>query len=95
MSHTDPSFIPMLDWYGVWPSHRKEEDDGGVWSQDPPRGVALLLEPARKTDVFFADDHHLGALFVDPAAPLEERYKAIAPRGRYYRYRAKVFAVAY
>ena len=149
---------PFLDWYGIWPSHRKREEDGTIWSQDPPRGVKLSIEPARKSEVFFAKErpwekeanlnihtmlyengryrlwygvskiediarnyvcyaesedgvtwerpepglveyerstrnniiaegnaHHLGALFVDPSAPAQERYKAIAPKGRYYR----------
>ena len=33
-----PQLTPFLDWYGIWPSHRKLEDDGTVWSQDPPQG---------------------------------------------------------
>ena len=149
---------PILDWYGIWPSHRKQEDDGSLWSQDPPQGVALRVQPARWSDVFLtpetlweqdanlrihtvlhdggryrlwygvtgvedptrswvcyaesddgfgwqrpdlglvdfagssrnnilcnAQDHHVGAVFTDPSAPADERYKAIAPRGRYYR----------
>jgi len=155
---SDPILKPFLDWYGIWPSHRKEEDDGRVWSQDPPQGVQLTIEPAHKSEVFFAGEHpwereanlgivtvlheagryrlwyaaskvadpaasyvcyaesddglawqrpelglceyegsarnnilccgrdlHLGSVFMDPSAPPEERYKAIAPRGRYYR----------
>ena len=149
---------PFLDWYGIWPSHRKLEEDGTIWSQDPPRGVRLSIEPAKKTNEFFTKErpweknarihvntvlyedgryrfwygatkvedtarsyvcyaesedgfewkrpelglveyegsnrnniiseggaHYLGAIFVDPSAPAEERYKAIAPGGRYYR----------
>ena len=48
----EPVPKPFLDWYGVWASHRKLEGDGTVWSQDPPRGVGLTLELARKSDVF-------------------------------------------
>ncbi len=41
---------PFLDWYGIWPSHRKLEDDGTVWSQDPPQGIELVPERARKSE---------------------------------------------
>lgn len=150
--------VPFLDWYGIFASHRKLEADGTVWSQEPPQGVRLRVEPGIKSPVFFvperpwemeanlhvntvlregglyrlwygasnaqdvtrsftcyaeSDDgfswrrpdlglveyegsrrnnilceehtHHLGAVFVDPSAPEGQRYKAIAPRGRYYR----------
>jgi len=146
---------PFLDWYGVWPSHRKLEKDGTIWSQDPPAGIKLSITPARKSDVFFKKERPwevgsnlhvntiiyedgiyrlwygvskedgsyvcyaeskdgfdwrrpdlglieyegskrnnilstgeksgLGSIFVDPSAPAEERYKAIAPQGIYYR----------
>jgi hypothetical protein len=149
---------PILDWYGIWASHRKSEPDGAVWSQDPPQGVRITLEAAEKSPIFFlkerswekeanlhintvlcenglyrlwygvakvadpakryvcyaesgdgfswerpelglvaysgstrnnilcaGETHHLGAIFVDPSAPQEERYKGIAPKGRYYR----------
>ena len=149
---------PFVDWYGIFASHRKEEADGRVWSQEPPRGVKLRVEPAEKSAVFFdeerpweqqarphintmlyedgryrlwygvriegditknyvcyaesedgftwerpelglveyegstrnniicaGDAHHLGAIFADPSAPPEERYKGISPGGRYYR----------
>ncbi len=48
-----PQPTPFLDWYGIWPSHRKLEEDGTVWSQDPPRGIELTPELARKSEVFF------------------------------------------
>ena len=149
---------PFLDWYGLWPSHRKEEADGRVWSQEPPHGVRLGLETAVKSEVFlraerpwekegslrlvallqedgryrlwytaevpegdgpnalcYADsddgfewrrpelglvdfggsnrnniigrgnDLNVQSLFVDPTASPAERYKAVAPRGRYFR----------
>ncbi len=158
MQENRPVALPFLDWYGVWPSHRKEEKDGRIWSQEPPRGVEIRIEPASKSEIFFTaekpweqqanfsvntvlyedgryrlwynaskvDDveknyvcyaesndgftwerpalglveyqgskqnniispsgvHHLQSVFVDPVAPPEERYKAIAPKGRYYR----------
>ena len=147
-----PQPTPFLDWYGIWPSHRKLEEDGTVWSQDPPRGIELTPELARKSEVFFHKerpweqganlhvnamlhtegryrlwygvqrledlarsyvcyaesddgfawrrpelglceyegstrnniisaglDHPLGWVFIDPAAPPAERYKAVGP----------------
>ena len=44
---------PFLDWYGIFASHRKEEADGRIWSQETPRGVRLAVEQASKSDVFF------------------------------------------
>ena len=158
MRDEEPVPRPFIDWYGVWASHRKIEEDGRVWSQDPPRGVELSIEKAEKSAVFFAkerpwekaanlhintimyeegryrlwygvskvedvsrtyvcyaesadgfawerpelglveyegskknnilsmgQEHHLGAVFADPSAPPEERYKAIGASGRYYR----------
>ncbi len=48
-----PQPTPFLDWYGIWASHRKLEDDGTVWSQDPPQGIELAPELAHKSAVFF------------------------------------------
>ena len=53
MSDQQPSPTPFLDWFGVWPSHRKRDDDGTTWSQDPPQGIELPQEQARKSPVFF------------------------------------------
>ena len=153
-----PTPYPFLDWYGIWPSHRKEEADGRIWCQEPPRGIKIALERAQKSAIFFraetpwesqanlrivtmmheggryrmwysavkagdisanftcyaeSDDgfnwerpelglveyegstrnniiarggaYHLQSIFVDPSAPPAERYKAIAPKGVYYR----------
>ena len=44
---------PFLDWFGIWPSHRKLEDDGTLWSQDSPQGIKLTPELAQKSEVFF------------------------------------------
>ena len=53
MKNATLSSTPFLDWYGIWPSHRKLEEDGRIWSQSPPRGVRLRQEPAEKSPVFF------------------------------------------
>ena len=44
---------PILDQYGIFASHRKEEQDGTVWSQEPPTGVQIAIEQAKKSDIFF------------------------------------------
>lgn len=158
MSRESPIPVPMLDQYGIFASHSKQEPDGTIWSQAPPTGVRIELEPAIKSAVFFAKeyaweqeaninintvlyeagyyrlwysiskmrdpsetyvcyaesgdgfawerpqlnlveyegsranniicqgrDHYLGAIFCDPNAPADERYKAIAAAGSYYR----------
>ena len=48
-----PTPYPFLDWYGIWPSHRKEEADGRIWCQEPPRGIKIALERAQKSAIFF------------------------------------------
>ena len=56
MSGKKSTTIPFLDWYGIWPSHRKIEKNGAVWSQAPPRGVRLSIEPAEKSEIFFVGE---------------------------------------
>ena len=53
MATESPSPLPLLDHRSIWPSHRKIEEDGTLWSDDPPVGVKLTVEPARKSEVFF------------------------------------------
>ena len=52
MAEPQPVPTPFIDWYGIWPSHRKEEADGRIWSQEPPRGLKLSIEQAKKSDEF-------------------------------------------
>lgn len=52
MAEPQPVPTPFIDWYGIWPSHRKEEADGRTWSQEPPRGLKLTIEQAKKSDEF-------------------------------------------
>ena len=158
MNANDPVPLPLLDHRSIWPSHRKIEDDGTLWSDDPPVGVKLRIEPARKSEIFlraerpweeearlriatvlydegrfrlwygasnfdtdrgsfvcYAEsedgfdwerpevglveyegstanniisrdgDHFLQCVLKDPIAPPESRYKAIGPKGRYFR----------
>ena len=56
MTDSHPVPTPFIDWYGIWPSHRKEEPDGRIWSQAPPRGIKLSIEQARKSDQFVAKE---------------------------------------
>ena len=53
MATESPAPLPLLDHRNIWPSHRKIEEDGTLWSDDPPVGVRLTVEPARKSEVFF------------------------------------------
>ena len=52
MNHDDPIPLPLLDHRSIWSSHRRIDDDGTLWSDDPPVGVKLRVEPARKSDIF-------------------------------------------
>ena len=52
MKNDNPIPLPFLDHRGIWPSHRKIEEDGTLWSDDPPVNVKLRIEPARKSDIF-------------------------------------------
>ena len=56
MTELQPVPTPFIDWYGIWPSHRKEEPDGRIWSQAPPCGIKLSIEQARKSDQFLAKE---------------------------------------
>ena len=149
---------PILDQYGIFASHRKEEKDGTIWSQEPPTGVRISIEQAVKSDIFLqaerpweedanlrivtmmhedgryrlwyssskmrdvaenyvcyaesndgfeweraelgevdyegstknniicrSQDHHIGAVFVDPTAPSTERYKGVGPSATYFK----------
>lgn len=42
---------PFLDWYGVWPGQAGIQG-GQAWVQDPPVGVYLAVQEARKSPVF-------------------------------------------
>ena len=46
MTESHPVPTPFIDWYGIWPSHRKRDDDGTTWAQDPPQGIELTQEQA-------------------------------------------------
>ena len=54
MSSAAPIAKPILDQYGIFASHRKEEKDGTIWSQEPPTGVKISIEQARKSDIFLS-----------------------------------------
>lgn len=52
MNDDEPIPLPLLDHRSIWSSHRRIDDDGSLWSDDPPVGVKLRVEPARKSDIF-------------------------------------------
>ncbi len=43
---------PLLDWFGIWPGQAGRDEKGHAWLQDPPRGIRLRVQPARKSEVF-------------------------------------------
>ena len=51
---------PFLDWFGVWPGQAGRDDQGRAWLQDPPQGIRLKVQPARKSEVFFRPTMTLG-----------------------------------
>ena len=44
---------PFLDWYGIWPGQSGRDEDGYSFFEDPPLGVRLRVQEARKSAVFF------------------------------------------
>ena len=158
MTDASPVAQPFLDWYGIWPGQAGRDDKGHAWLEDPPLGIQLKPQAARKSEPFLqagerpweerglggltvihedgyyriwytagpssegeglficyaeSDDgrswhrpdlqfhefrgskannilfeqerFRLDSVFSDPAAPPEQRYKAIAHSARYYR----------
>ena len=43
---------PFLDWFGVWPGQAGRDEDRRAWLQDPPQGIRLQVQPARRSEVF-------------------------------------------
>ena len=42
---------PFLNWMGVWPGQAGSDESGRAFLQDPPRGIRLRLQQARKSEV--------------------------------------------
>ena len=40
---------PFLDWHGIWPGQAGRDDQARSWLQDPPQGIRLRVQPARKS----------------------------------------------
>ena len=53
MATTTPTMEPFLDWYGIWPGQSGRDEDGYSFFEDPPVGVRLRVQEARKSAVFF------------------------------------------
>ena len=43
---------PFLDWFGVWPGQAGRDEKARAWLQDPPQGIGLKVQPARRSEVF-------------------------------------------
>ena len=44
---------PFLDWYDIWAGQACANENGESWLKDPPLGVRLAVQPARRSSVFF------------------------------------------
>ncbi len=53
MEEEKPVLYPFLDWYAIWPGQAGVPDNLESWLEDPPVGVQLTIQPARKSKVFF------------------------------------------
>ena len=52
MSQTTPGLTPFLDWYDIWAGLAGVNENGETWLQDPPVGVHLSVQPARRSQIF-------------------------------------------
>ena len=51
MSKNGATLKPFVDWYEIWPGQAgRRKDDGGSWLQDPPEGVRLSIQEARRSE---------------------------------------------
>ncbi len=51
MSNNGPTLKPFVDWYEIWPGQAgRRTDDDGSWLQDPPEGVRLSIQEARRSE---------------------------------------------
>lgn len=50
MKQDGPILKPFVDWYEIWPGQAGQHDDGGSWLQDPPEGVRLTVQEARRSE---------------------------------------------
>ena len=51
MSQTTPGLTPFLDWYDIWAGLAGVNENGEIWLQDPPVGVHLSVQPARRSQI--------------------------------------------
>ena len=56
MAETDPVPQPFWDWYGIWPGQTGIDERGQAWVQDMPVGVRLVVQPARKSEIFIVPE---------------------------------------
>ena len=47
---------PFLDWYGIWAGQARVNENGETWLKDPPTGVRLSVQQARRSEVFFRSE---------------------------------------
>ena len=56
MSETPLVRQPFLDWYDIWAGQAKVNENKETWLKDPPMGVKLSVQQARRSDVFFRSE---------------------------------------
>ena len=56
MSETPLVRQPFLDWYDIWAGQAKVNENNETWLKDPPVGVKLSVQQARRADIFFRSE---------------------------------------
>ena len=52
MDDATPITQPFLDWGGIWPGQSGRDEDGHSFFEDPPTGVHLRVQQAKKSEPF-------------------------------------------
>ena len=56
MSETPLVPQPFLDWYDIWAGQANVNENNETWLKDPPIGVKLSVQQARRADIFFRSE---------------------------------------
>ena len=54
----EPALIPQpfIDWYEIWAGQAGVNEHGETGLKDPPTGVQLSVQPARRSEIFFRSE---------------------------------------
>ena len=77
MDKSIPVAQPFLDWFGVWAGQAGRDENLHAWLEDPPLGVRLRVQPARRSAVIFRGEKPWEALNLNHMTVLldEGRYR--------------------